>query len=224
MRLTALPQTVLFDCDGVLVDSERPMHEELHLELQERGVSITLEECLSTFVGRSIESVISTAHEMGAVLPANWKSILYERVYARLRTGIDVVPGVHDFIQRLKLADIPFCVVSNGSERKMELMLSQHDLWDDFKDSCFSAQSIGVAKPDPGLIRFALRKMNTTARKAVIIEDSPIGVQSAINAGLPLLIFDPNNLNAIERTQEFDTFRTMPELSDHVFSFSGTSG
>ena len=102
------PDLVIFDCDGVLVDSETPMHEELHLELRDRGVNITIDECLSSFVGKSIESVIQTAKELGADLPHNWKAVLYERVYARLKKGVDVIPGIPELVEAARGGESSF--------------------------------------------------------------------------------------------------------------------
>ena len=219
LPLVSLPKLVIFDCDGVLVDSERPMHEELRLELQERGVTLSMEACLRSFMGKSIENVIQTAMEMGANLPSDWKSILYERVFARLNEGVDLIPGIIELVQQLKAAGIAFCVVSNGSEKKMELMLSQHGLWEDFKDNCFSAQTIGIAKPNPGLLRYALNSMQVVADQAVIIEDSLVGVQSAVNASVPCLIYDPSGAVLTEDQTGQVRFKTISEISEHIFSF-----
>ena len=96
-------------------------------------------------------------------------------------------------------------------------MLSQHGLWDDFKDRCFSAHSIGAAKPDPALLRFALHAMQTPARHAVIIEDSPTGVQSAINAEVPCLIYDVQNAIPAAQASHGLKFASIAEISDHLF-------
>ncbi len=220
--LVSRPELVVFDCDGVLVNSETLMHEELHLELLERGVQITLEQCLTNLVGKSIEDVIHTAIELGAILPDNWKSVLYERVFARLNQGVDVIPGVPELVQRLTDEHIPFCVVSNGSEEKMELMLSQHGLWEAFKDNCFSAHTIGIAKPDPGLLHHALSKMNTQPASAVIIEDSPIGIQSAANASVPCLVFAPNGCAINLDKSAALGFESMSDIADFIFSLTAT--
>jgi HAD superfamily hydrolase (TIGR01509 family) len=211
------PALVIFDCDGVLVDSETPMHDELRDELELRGLSMSFEGCISNFMGRSIEDVIATARRLGADLPDNWRGILYERVFERLRQGVDMIQGAPELVERLKRAGIPFCVASNGSEKKMQLMLSQHGLWDDFKDRCFSAHTIGIAKPDPGLLKFALHAMQTPARHAVVIEDSQTGVQSAINAEVPYLIYDVRNAIPDSQASQELKFTSIAEISDHLF-------
>nr|WP_259956343.1 HAD family phosphatase [Sulfitobacter mediterraneus] len=197
------------------------MHEELRDELELRGISMSFETCLTSFMGKSIEDVIDTAAQLGADLPSNWKAILYERVFERLKQGVEVIPGVPEFVARLKTVGIPFCVVSNGSEKKMQLMLSQHDLWDDFKDNCFSAHTVGIAKPDPGLLRYALDTMNARANQAVIIEDSEIGIKSAENADVPCLIYDPSFGGGSSAVHAKSRFSSMDEISSHLFSFIG---
>jgi beta-phosphoglucomutase-like phosphatase (HAD superfamily) len=122
------PKFIIFDCDGVLVDSEVPMHEVLTKYLNECGVNITFETCISTFVGMSIERVIEKAKSLGADVGVNWKSELYAKIFERLKEGVPIIPGVRDLIERLGDNGIPYCVASNGSERKMKLMLGQHGL------------------------------------------------------------------------------------------------
>ena len=220
LSLEMRPNLVIFDCDGVLVDSETPMHEELHKELRDRGLDMSFDTCLANFVGKSIESVIQTAKDLGADLPANWKAVLYERVYERLKQGVDIIPGIPELVQRLIEEDVPFCVASNGSETKMELMLSQHGLWEVFKENCFSAQTIGVAKPDPGLLRHALVSMGTQAKRSVVIEDSPIGIQSAANASVPCLVFAPKESNLTRDMSLELSFQTMPEIGEFIFTLT----
>ena len=220
---SARPRAVIFDCDGVLVDSEKPMHEVLALELAARGLKMSKQDCLQAFMGKSIEDVIATARAMGADLPANWRQLLYEKVHARLNEGVDLIPGVRDLIERLKASAIPFCIASNGSERKVELMLSQHGLWESFKGRCFSAQTLGVAKPDPGLLNHALVHLGQAATDVVVIEDSLTGLQSAHNAGVPCLLYDPQDLidigsgNVPELAPEHK-FRHMSEIAEHILA------
>ena len=221
-RLTAAPDLVIFDCDGVLVDSEGPMHEVLCADLQAHGLTLTIEECLSLFMGKSIEGVVETALSLGADLPDGWKTTLYDKVHARLKAGVELIPGVDTFIQSLKQRRIPFCVASNGSEAKMKLMLSQHRLWQEFEPVCFSAQSIGIAKPDPGFLRHVLKAMGD-AKNPVVIEDSPVGVQSASAAGLPCVILASGTNSADRLEHGTMSFARMDSLADYILSFCDES-
>jgi len=209
------PELVIFDCDGVLVNSELPMHEELRDALADHGLDITLEACLDAFMGLSIETLLQSARNMGAALPMDFRADLYSRVHARLARGVDLIPGIDQLVTRLQEASIPFCVASNGSEAKMELMLDQHGLWKLFRDRCFSAQSLGVAKPDPGLLRHALDKMGVPRSQAVVIEDSATGVQSAINAEVACLHFAPAS-QALPRNRGVYRFSSMRDIGDFL--------
>lgn len=210
------PELVIFDCDGVLVNSEPPMHQELRDALADHGLDMTLEACLDAFMGLSIEALLQSARNMGAQLPADFRADLYSRVHTRLARGVDLIPGVDQVIARLQEAGIPFCVASNGSEAKMELMLDQHGLWEMFRDHCFSAQSLGIVKPDPGLLRHALDKMGVPRSRAVVIEDSATGVQGAINAEVACLHFTPRS-KALPLHRGVYRFSSMRDIGDFLF-------
>ena len=206
------PALVIFDCDGVLVDSERPMHEELRALLAEHGLDLSLAACLDAFMGLSIDALLHSARNMGAELPADFRSRLYARVHARLARGTNLIPGVADLIARLRATGIPMCVASNGSEAKMELMLEQHGLWTQFRDHCYSAQTLGVAKPDPRLLQTALHGSGVSAAQAVVIEDSVTGIESSRRAGVTCLHFAPAE-RAVEGVLRFET---MAEIGDVI--------
>ena len=218
----ARPHAVIFDCDGVLVDSEKPMHEVLALELQARGLKMSEQDCLEAFMGKSIEDVIATARALGADLPTCWRQLLYEKVHARLNEGVDLIPGVRELIDRLNAHAIPICIASNGSEKKVELMLSQHGLWETFKGRCFSAQTVGVAKPNPGLLHHALAFLGEEASNVVVIEDSLTGLQCANNAGIFCLLYDPDNLIDLRSNDGHSStgvrkFSHMTEIANLIF-------
>lgn len=210
------PGLVIFDCDGVLVDSETPMHSVLSEDLRERGLELTMEQCLAAFMGKSIEGVIEAVKLMGADLPTDWRNILYEKVHARLTQGVDLVEGVVPLIEMLSAENIPFCVASNGSEKKIELMLSQHGLWDVFKGRCYSAHTLGISKPNPALLGTAIAGMGGHRDHAVVIEDSPIGVLSAVNAGVPCLIYDAYRHEQLEHLPQQIRFARMEKIACRI--------
>ena len=193
------------------------MHEVLCDELQACGVEIPFEDCLSRFMGKSIEGVIETAIALGAQLPDGWKDTLYQKVHARLAAGVDLIPGVFEFVQSLKARGIPFCVASNGSETKMRLMLSQHGLWDDFKEVCFSAQTIGVSKPDPGLLRHVVAAMGSP-NNPVVVEDSLVGLRSAQAASIPCVLLSESASQSQSADDTVRAFARMCDLAGYVLS------
>ena len=142
------PKLVIFDCDGVLVDSEQVTNEVMVASLKRYGLTMTVEQSMDHFVGGTMASVMSKSRAMGADLPETWIDDVYAEMYARLEQGVDLVPGIPNLLDRLAAEAIPFCVASNGSEAKMKITLGQNGLWDRFHPhAMFSAHALGVAKP-----------------------------------------------------------------------------
>lgn len=220
MNISVRPNFVIFDCDGVLVDSEIPMHRVLTDELNERGVDISFEECIETFVGMSIEGLVEKAKAMGAELHDGWKAELYAKVFDKLHEGVAVIPGVINLIERLEENNIPFCVASNGSEKKMKLMLGQHGLWERFQARCYSAQTLGFAKPDPRLFEYACVQNGFDAQETVVIEDSLVGLTAARNAGLRCLRYQPDLRRHGSDENTVGSFVHMDQISNHIFGIS----
>ncbi|MCX8953264.1 HAD family phosphatase [Ruegeria sp. NA] len=181
---------VIFDCDGVLVDSEVISNQVLADNLAGYGLHLTLPECMSLFVGGTMVGVRDKARGMGADLPEDWIDQVYAETYDRLRAGVPLVPGVADLLAALDQQGIPYCVASNGSPDKMQITLGQNGLWDRFKDVMFSAHVLGTGKPDPKM--FQLAAENFGAQAPVVIEDSHNGVTAAIRANMRCLAYAPH--------------------------------
>lgn len=146
------PKLVIFDCDGVLVDSETLSNQVLADNLARYGLHLSLAECMDLFVGGTMAEVRQKAIARGADLPADWVAEVYEETYARLRQGVSLVPGVSDLLALLQERGIAFCVASNGSEDKMRITLGQNGLWELFHPhAMFSAHTLKTGKPDPDL-------------------------------------------------------------------------
>ena len=109
------------------------------------------------------------AIEMGANLHSGWIDEIYEMIHARLRQGVPAVDGIAILLDRLKRSGIPFCVASNGSEAKMAITLGQTDLLKHFDGAVFSAHSIGIAKPDPGLFLHASAAFGCDPEHCVVV-------------------------------------------------------
>ncbi|MEM8730427.1 MAG: HAD family phosphatase [Pseudomonadota bacterium] len=175
---------VIFDCDGVLVDSEPPANDVLIANLASYGLHVTHQEAERLFVGGTMAGVFQTARSMGADLPEGWVDDIYAAIYARLAEGVDLMPGVVALLDRLDAAGIPYCVGSNGSPDKMRVTLGQNGLWERFAPHMISAHTHGVAKPDPALYHLAAAQFNVPSERAVVVEDSRSGVRAAVGAGM----------------------------------------
>ena len=181
-----LPGLVIFDCDGVLVDTEGPTNEILAKDLSGRGLPMTVDDCMAMFVGGTIHGVGERARELGADIPEDWVDVIYGKIYARLRDGIDPIPGIGDVLDRLDACAIPYCVGSNGAPEKMEITLGQTGLLNRMGGNLFSPHVIGMehAKPHPGLYLHAARAMGVDPEDCVVIEDSVSGATGARAAGI----------------------------------------
>lgn len=187
------PELVIFDCDGVLVDSEIITTEVVVQSLARYGLTLSLDKCMDLFVGVSDEYMQSTAKEMGAKLPHDWLEEIDRDTFTRLKAEVTAVDGVVDIIDRLENLHIAFCVASNGSEEKMAITLGRCGLLERFEGVMFSAYSVGISKPDPGLFLHAAQKLNVAPDACVVIEDSPSGAKAAQSAGMKCFGYAPHN-------------------------------
>ncbi len=209
------PRLVIFDCDGVLVDSERITLAILAANLGRHGLNVTEEDCLTLFLGGTMAGVAEKARSLGANLPETWVADIYAEMYARLREGVDPIPGIPALLDRLDAAAIPCCVASNGADEKMDITLTATGLADRFGDRRFSAYTVGIAKPDPGLFLHAAEAMGTTPAETLVIEDSASGARAARAAGMRCLGYaaqTPAEVLRAEGAEIFSAMNQVPEL------------
>ncbi|SCZ69453.1 haloacid dehalogenase superfamily, subfamily IA, variant 3 with third motif having DD or ED/haloacid dehalogenase superfamily, subfamily IA, variant 1 with third motif having Dx(3-4)D or Dx(3-4)E [Epibacterium ulvae] len=207
------PKLVIFDCDGVLVDSETLSNQVLVDNLARYGLHISLDRSMELFVGGTMKGVMQKARSLGADLPADWVSEVYDETYTRLRQGVALVPGIPELLATLKEVGIAFCVASNGSEEKMQITLGQNGLWELFHPhAMFSAHSLGVAKPDPDLFLAAASHFDVQARDCVVIEDSANGALAAARAGMRCLGYAPHDNAASLKSHGAELFHHMKEV------------
>lgn len=207
------PKLVIFDCDGVLVDSEVASNEVLVTNLARYGLRLTLADCMDLFVGGTMKGVMAKARDMGADLPADWVADVYQETYARLKQGVPLVAGIPGLLAVLDQQGIPVCVASNGSEDKMRITLGQSGLWDRFHPGAmFSAHTLGVAKPEPGLFLAAASHFDVQARDCLVIEDSATGAMAALRAGMRCLGYAPEGIGVKLAEQGAEVFGAMTQV------------
>lgn len=178
------PDLVIFDCDGVLVDSEGIFNDVLAQNLSKHGLPMTPSDCLSLFVGGTMSNVKLVVEKMGAKLGPNWIDEVYEEVDAELKKGVAVIDGIVELLDLLDETDMYYCIASNGRMAKMDITLGQNNLLNRFRGRIFSAYDVGVAKPEPGLFLHAAEKLGANPQTSVVIEDSLSGVTAAKRAGM----------------------------------------
>jgi HAD superfamily hydrolase (TIGR01509 family) len=182
----ARPAAVLFDCDGIIVDSEGPTLTLLIDDLARHGLPLTLHQLETDFIGGTIEMVAARARAAGAALPERWVGDFYTRMYAMLAKGTPLIPDILSVFDRLDAAGIPYAVGSNGPPEKMQISLGQHGLIPRFK-AVLSGQALGNPKPAPDVYLAAAKACGAAPERCVVIEDSPSGAKAALAAGIPCL-------------------------------------
>lgn len=215
MTASALPDLVIFDCDGVLVDSEAIANHTLAEALTEWGLPITGAEARRRWIGRSMKTVgESLREEMGDRLPADWLEQIEARDYARFRTALKPVPGAREAVEAVQRAGLKTCVASSGSIEKMDVTLSVTGLMPLFEGRIFSSRQVKRGKPFPDLFLHAAAAMGVLPARCVVIEDSPAGATGAVAAGMRVLGYagDPETDAAALAATGATLFRDMVDL------------
>lgn len=210
-------ELIIFDCDGVLVDSEAVATEVLAEVLGTYGVTMTGPEARHIFVGMSLDDVRLLANErFGATMPADWSVGYYATLIPMLAERVEPIEGVHDVVDKLKTAGLPFCVASQGPPEKMQATLTRTGLWPDFGHRAFSAKSIRRPKPAPDLFLHAALSLGASPERCAVIEDSTVGVTAGIAAGMTVYAFCPPAGAAAMEELGAIPFHAMRELPRHL--------
>lgn len=205
---------VIFDCDGVLVDSE-PIASQVLVEMaNEYGANIDLKYALKTFKGASMQQCYDhIAHLATQRLPEDFMPNFRERSFESFKKNIRPVNGVTEVVKNL---DIPFCVASSGPENKIRLNLELTGLLPHFENKIFSCYTIKKWKPDPAVFLWAAETMGFQPEECVVIEDSMSGVNAAINGGFDVFGFTAHDYhNELEGNATL-TFSDMSELLELI--------
>jgi len=175
----------IFDCDGVLVDSEPISNRVLAECLTEIGLPTTLEDSLREYKGHSWpECVALFEARLGGPLPEHFGAEFYRRSIAAFERELVAVPGIHEALERIP---IDTCVASNGRHATMKVTLRKAKLIDRFAGRIFSAQDVARPKPFPDLYLHAAALRGAAAERCVVIEDSARGIRAGVAAGMTVL-------------------------------------
>jgi len=181
---------VIFDCDGVLVDSEPLANRELAAMLTQIGLQTTTEQSIADYMGRTwneIESLIES--RLGKSVPSDFKDRYYARIFEVFDSQLEPVDGIEPALAGIQ-PRWPTCVASSGSHEKMRRTLGLTGLRPRFPDErIFSAWDVARGKPAPDLFLHAARRMGFDPATTAVVEDSLAGVQAARAAGMRALAF-----------------------------------
>ncbi|MFF8791050.1 HAD family hydrolase [Streptomyces sp. NPDC015125] len=193
---------VIFDNDGVLVDSEPSANRILAAYLTELGHPTTYEESLRDFMGGAMHRIHEAVLERsGKRLPVGFDETFEARVFEEFRRRLEPVVGVVEVLDKLAADGVPYCVGSSGSHERIRVALTETGLFERFAEGraggvgrrparrLFSSQDVGRGKPTPDLFLHAAREMGVAPERCAVVEDSPLGVQAAVAAGMDVYGF-----------------------------------
>ena len=219
---------VIFDCDGVLVDSERLMVRVEVALLAELGWPLSEAEVVERFMGRSPAAMAEAVRaQLGDGLPADWQERLDRGYRTAYEAELRPVDGVVEALDRIT---VPTCVASSGSHEAIRHTLGLTGLLGRFEGRIFSATEVAEGKPAPDLFLHAAARMGAEPHACAVVEDSRYGVEAARAAGMHAFGY-AGGLTPPERlagpgTVVFDDMRQLPELLDQVATdrLGGTKG
>ncbi|MGY3619610.1 HAD family hydrolase [Bradyrhizobium sp. USDA 10063] len=214
-----IPDLIIFDCDGVLVDSE-VISCRAHAEVLTRhGYPITSEQVFDRFLGRSTRQAnLEIEAELGRSLPEDFHTQLQDELFRSFEADLQAVPHIHAALDRIAQ---PVCVASSGSPQRMSVSLGRTSLHDRFAPNIFSAVQVKNGKPAPDLFLFAAEQMKVPPEHCLVVEDSVPGIRAARAAGMAVLGFcggshcGPGHAEALRAagaTMTFGDMRKLPGL------------
>jgi HAD superfamily hydrolase (TIGR01509 family) len=210
---------VIFDCDGVLVDSEPLACASFSRALKAQGLDWSVEETMRRLMGLSLKTSLEICEaELGRKLPGDFLEKMQAVTYQTFRDApLRAVAGVEDAVTALQAAGLDTCVASSGAPEKIRFTLGLTGLWDLFDGRIFSAAQVPRGKPFPDLFLHAAISMNVQPFDCVVVEDSLPGVQAARAAGMRALAYagEPYaNREALQKAgaQVFDDMKQLPGL------------
>ena len=209
-----VPDLVIFDCDGVLVDSEVISNSVLSETLETIGLNITPEVCMDLFLGKSWDYCFHVIKKrLGVEPPHNLHETYMNKLFVQFEKNLNPIEDI-----QLALDNIPYpkCVASSGPHLKINKTLSITGLKERFGEDVYSADDVKSGKPAPDLFLHAAMKMNATPSKTVVIEDSTAGIEAAYSAGMTPLAFCSKKINPTIGQSETIVFRSMRELPDLI--------
>jgi len=209
---------VIFDCDGVLVDSEPIANRMLADHATRFGVPISTEDSIRLFVGRSMKSVVEMLGQMaGRPPPPDFPARLQEDTFQKFRGELKAVPGVAAAIRRIAASGRLTCVASSGGYDKMDVTLGLTGLRSYFEGRIFSAVDVARGKPAPDLFLHAAQRMGISPSRCAVIEDSLPGIDAGIAAGMKVYGYVPDgdaSAHAGRGAQVFWSMDDLPGLID----------
>jgi HAD superfamily hydrolase (TIGR01509 family) len=218
--MNANPELIIFDCDGVLVDSEPLAMRALIAAVARQGLTLDPDAAYRDYLGRSLASISASLEEShGVPLGARTLEAMRSELYALFRKDLRATLGTAETLERL---ETPFCVASSSQPERIRLSLGLTGLLSFFEPNIFSATMVENGKPAPDLFLHAAAAMNTEPAHCLVVEDSPAGITAARAAGMRVFGYlggshaGPAGLRAVMEALApdaiFDDMQVLPDL------------
>jgi len=207
-------ELVIFDCDGVLVDSEVITNRVFAAMLNELGIPVSIEDMFERFVGRSMPQCLEIITGLlGGPVPDGFVEEYYARSRTALKQELKAVPGIETVLSTLR---IPYCVASSGTHEKMQTTLGVTGLLPRFLGRLYSVTEVARSKPFPDVFLHAAREQATAPGACAVIEDTPTGVCAGVAAGMTVFGYcartPKHRLIEAGAHHTFEEMRDLPEL------------
>jgi HAD superfamily hydrolase (TIGR01509 family) len=206
-------QLIIFDLDGVLVDSTELYNRLLHEMVMENSIEMPYENFVASINGLSLESCLASIEKQsGKVLPDNFAAEYEERAIDIFREKLRPIPGVFTALNSIKQ---PICVASGSSHRRIKLSLSLTGLLPKFADNIYSASDVLRGKPAPDLFLYAAKQMGHAPKHCAVVEDSVPGVKAGVAAGMTVFAYvKPETETTLVEAGAHFVFQDMHKLPD----------
>ncbi len=211
-------EAVLFDCDGVLVDSEPITSSVLREMLGELGWHLSPQECMATFVGKALkEEVAMIAERTGRDVDARWLAEFQQRRNVALQAHLTAIPHIHDAVHRIHAHHNARIACASGADRfKVEMQLRMVGLMDYFEGRIFSGYETPRSKPFPDVYLAAAAALQVSPTRCAVVEDTVTGVTAGVAAGAVVFAYAPNGDGAALRdagaVEIFASMADLPQL------------
>lgn len=207
---------VIFDCDGVLVDSEIITCKVLVSMARELGVDIDLDYTVKNFMGKSLKHIMEYLDtQLDFPLPADFEKEYRKRTFSKFAEELQPIEGVQALIEKI---NIPFCVASSGPLSKIKANLTITNMADQFAGRMFSCYEINSWKPEPDIFLHAAKTMGFNPDECAVVEDSTVGVQAALAGGFDVFMYSKNNNGHFADRDKVTPFSHMDELPRLLFA------
>lgn len=208
---------VIFDCDGVLVDSEGPSNRVVAEEVTRLGLPMTEEEATSLFVGLRLSDIAPlVSARIGRRLSEEWVETLRQAMIRSFQVALDPIPGAPEALRAVGAMGLAYRVASNSSHEEMAVKFARTRLDALVAGRLHSARDVARGKPHPDVFLAAARAEGVPPASCVVVEDSVPGVTGAVAAGMRVLGFDPGGRNRTALraagAQTFEALRQLPGL------------